>query len=345
MPNPDRHLPHRRKNALTGEWVLVSPQRTNRPWQGEEEPAAEKNIPAYDPNCYLCPGNTRANGEKNPHYESTFVFTNDFPALIGNSPASANSHTDLLTSRPELGMCRVVNFSPRHDLSLSALTEKEIVVVIETLQREMRSLMADKRIRHAQIFENRGAAMGNSNPHPHCQIWGQESIPTESQKELTQQRKYRAKTGRTLLGDYLKLELRRKERIVYENDAFAILVPFWAVWPFETMVLPRKRRSTIVEFTPSEVAGFADALKTLTRSYDALFQSPFPYSAGIHQSPNDGKRHPEFFLHMHFYPPLLRSASVRKFMVGYELLSEPQRDLTPEEAAGRLRAVVHQLGK
>ena len=344
MQRPDpATLPHRRKNLLTGEWVLVSPHRTQRPWQGEFAPPPAQTRPEYDPTCYLCAGNVRANGERNPKYDSTFAFTNDFPALLPNAEGRAIDRSGLLVSRTERGICRVVNYSPRHDLTLADMSESDIVKVVETWQSEMRSLASDKRIRHVQIFENKGSMMGNSNPHPHCQIWAQESIPLEPQKELAQCRAYFARTKRPLLMDYVKLERRKKERVVFENDSMTVLVPFWAVWPFETMIIPRRRRSTILDLNTEESRGLAHALRRLTRAYDALFSTSFPYSSGLHQAPTDGRPHPEWHLHMHFYPPLLRSATVKKFMVGYELLAEPQRDITPEQSAIRLREVAEDL--
>lgn len=335
--------PHRRQNLLTGEWVLVSPHRTQRPWQGEVTAVPDQRRPAYDPECYLCPGNVRANGERNPKYDSTYVFTNDFPALLPNALKRAAKKDGLLISHPEQGTCRVVNFSPRHDVTLADMTEADIVKVVETWRSETRTLTSDKRIRHVQIFENKGAMMGNSNPHPHCQIWAQESIPQEATKELAQSRRYYRRHKRPLLMDYLKLERSRKERIVFENASMTVLVPFWAVWPFETMIIPRRRRSSLLDLTGLEVAGLANALRRLTRIYDAVFSSAFPYSSGVHQAPFDARPHPEWHVHMHFLPPLLRSASVKKFMVGYEMLAEPQRDITPEQSAERLRGIEAKL--
>ncbi|OGU65436.1 MAG: galactose-1-phosphate uridylyltransferase [Ignavibacteria bacterium RIFCSPLOWO2_02_FULL_55_14] len=330
--------PHRRKNILTGDWVLVSPQRTQRPWQGEISEAMEHPRAAYDPACYLCPGNVRANGERNPNYTSTYVFTNDFAALDGSPVEKYETKNPFFTARPERGVCRVVNFSPRHDLSLADMSEPDIVNVIETWKKECASIAENRRIRHIQIFENKGAMMGNSNPHPHCQIWAQENIPMETAKELLQCRKYYSRKKHAILSDYVRFEIRASDRIVFENDRFVVLTPFWAVWPFETMIVPRRRMESILDFSLSDVSFFANALSRLTKSYDALFQAPFPYSSGIHQAPTDGHRHPEWCLHMHFYPPLLRSANIRKFMVGYEMLAEPQRDVTPEESAKLLRS-------
>ena len=337
------HAPHRRKNILTGEWVFVSPHRTQRPWQGELSTAAAEIRPPHDPNCYLCPGNKRANGEINPAYRSTFVFTNDFSALLNDTTSAHYNMSDLLLATSERGKCRVVNFSPRHDVTLAEMDEAAIVKVIEVWQNEFRTLSADPHIKHIQIFENKGAMMGNSNPHPHGQIWAQSSIPGEPLKELKQFKKHYAKNHRTLLADYLKVELKMQERVVYENSSFAVVVPFWAVWPYETMVISKRKRANIVQFTSREIKDFANVLSVVTIKYDNLFQTSFPYSAGMHQAPTDGKLYPEWHFHMHFYPPLLRSASIKKFMVGYELLAEPQRDLTPEYSANVLRklSVIH----
>ncbi|MFA6977904.1 MAG: UDP-glucose--hexose-1-phosphate uridylyltransferase [Ignavibacteriaceae bacterium] len=337
MQQFDNTYPHRRKNILTGEWVLVSPQRTNRPWQGEVSHADEIIRPKFDPDCYLCPGNKRANGEINPDYKNSFAFTNDFSSLVEKIPSTSTSTNDLLIARNEIGICRVVNFSPRHDLTLAEMKEVEIQKVIETWKSEFKTLSEHPKINHVQIFENKGAIMGNSNPHPHCQIWAQESIPTEPKKELKQFAQYFRKNKRSLLSDYLKLELKLKERIVYENSLFVVLVPFWATWPYETMIISKKKYTNLLAFKLEEVKLFANAIKIITVKYDNLFKTPCPYSSGIHQAPTDGKPHKEWHFHMHFFPPLLRSASVKKYMVGYEMLAEPQRDITPEVSAKVLR--------
>lgn len=337
MQQFDNTYPHRRKNILTGEWVLVSPQRTNRPWQGEVSTTEEIIRPKYDPNCYLCPGNKRANGEINPDYKNSFAFTNDFSSLLENIPLDAYNANDLLVTKNEIGICRVVNFSPRHDLTLAEMKEGEIQAVIETWKSEFKTLSEHPKINHVQIFENKGAMMGNSNPHPHCQIWAQESIPTEPAKELKQFTQYFRKNNRSLLNDYLKLELKLKERIVHENSLFVVLVPFWAIWPYETMIISKKKYANLLAFKSEEIKSFANAIKVITVKYDNLFQTSFPYSSGIHQAPTDGKTHKEWHFHMHFYPPLLRSASIKKYMVGYEMLAEPQRDITPEVSAKVLR--------
>jgi UDPglucose--hexose-1-phosphate uridylyltransferase len=333
--------PHRRRNALTGEWVLVSPHRTQRPWQGQVEKHARSKRPAYDPTCYLCPGNARAGGATNPQYTGTFVFDNDFAALRpGPAPDTAPpSEDELLVASAEPGRCRVICFSPRHDLTLPDMDLPAIRGVVDLWAEQYAELGSDPAIGHVQIFENKGEVMGASNPHPHGQIWAQASVPLHVARETERQRAHHDRHGRTLLADYLAEELRRDERIVCANDAFVALVPWWAVWPFETLVLARRPAAHLGELTDAERDGLADIVQRLTRRYDNLFDVSFPYSAGIHQAPTDGLAHPEWHLHMHFYPPLLRSATVRKFLVGYEMLGEPQRDLTAETAAARLRAL------
>ena len=337
MKQADYLYPHRRKNILTGEWILVSQHRTNRPWQGEVSDADKQVRPKYDPGCYLCPGNKRANGEVNPQYENTFVFTNDFSALLENSDRYNLNKNDLLIAKSEKGICRVVNFSPRHDLTLAEMDESKIQNVIETWRDEFEKLGSNPVINYVQIFENKGSIMGNSNPHPHCQIWAQESVPLEAAKELKQFKKYYKNNKRSILQDYLKLELKLDERIVYKNESFVALVPFWAVWPFETLIISKRKIASILQFNKKEEKDFANALKTITTKYDNLFKTSFPYSAGMHQAPTDGKENKEWHFHMHFYPPLLRSASIKKFMVGYEMLAEPQRDITPEYSAQVLK--------
>jgi UDPglucose--hexose-1-phosphate uridylyltransferase len=337
--------PHRRRNALTGEWVLVSPHRMSRPWQGQVEARPSEARPKYDPKCYLCPGNERAGGQRNPAYTGTFVFDNDFAALR-TIPTAATATLDvdeLLVARGESGICRVICFSPRHDLSVPELSVPEIRRVVDVWTDEYLTLGARGDIGHVQIFENKGQVMGASNPHPHGQVWAQSSVPREPALETTRQREHHDRHHRTLLGDYLALELERAERIVCANDGFVALVPFWAVWPFETMIISRRAVPHLGELTDTERDQLADVVKRLTARYDNLFQISFPYSAGIHQAPTDGAPHPEWHLHLHFYPPLLRSATVRKFLVGYEMLGEPQRDLTAEAAAERLRALPEQI--
>jgi len=334
--------PHRRLNALTGEHVLVSPQRTQRPWQGKLEATPQDTRPAYDPACYLCPGNARAGGQINPAYDSTFAFDNDFAALVpagvgsDEGPSGASSEP-LFSSEPETGVCRVVCLSPRHDLSLPELSAVEISTVIATWTAETRTLAENRQIRHVQVFENKGEMMGCSNPHPHSQIWATAHVPNEPHKELVRQTDYLQRHGSPLLLDYLTAELDRQDRLVEVNDRWVAVVPFWAAWPFETLVLPRSPRRTLLDLTDDDRAALAELLKRLTTRYDNLFEISFPYSMGFHQAPFDDLPHPEWTLHMHFYPPLLRSATVRKFMVGFEMLGMPGRDITPELAAARLR--------
>lgn len=332
---------HRRFNPLTGSWVLVSPHRARRPWLGQTEGAARTARPAFDPACALCPGTTRANGAQNPAYDGVYVFDNDFPALEADAPENADAARvdveGLLVAESETGRCRVICFSPRHDLTLAELPLAELRAVVDAWVHETRTLGAAPAIRHVQIFENKGEAMGCSNPHPHGQIWAQSTVPDDVARELVRQREHLARTGRTLLGDYLALEVVRGDRLVCANQSWVALVPFWAVWPFETLVLPRRAVSSLPALDDAERDGLADILQQLTRRYDRLFDVSFPYSAGVHQAPTDGAAYPEHHLHLHFYPPLLRSATVKKFMVGYEMLAMAQRDLTAEMAAARLR--------
>ena len=330
--------PHRRLNLLTGEWVLVSPHRAKRPWMGQIEKVPAAVRPAYDPACYLCPGNPRAQGGlSNPPYAATFVFDNDFAALLPDAPAGTIAVEGLLQARAERGCCRVICFSPRHDLSLAEMTAADIRPVIEVWIAQYAELAARPEIGYVQIFENKGAMMGCSNPHPHGQIWATEHLPEEPAKELRHQQAHLAAHGRCLLCDYLALELRAAERLVCANDHFVALVPFWAVWPFETLVLPRRHHGALPSLSPDERDALADILRRVTARYDNLFETSFPYSMGWHQAPTDGDAHEAWHLHAHFYPPLLRSATVKKFMVGFEMLGNPQRDITPETAAARLR--------
>jgi UDPglucose--hexose-1-phosphate uridylyltransferase len=332
-------LPHRRYNPLTRSWVLVSPHRSKRPWQGQIEKNTGDARPAYDPSCYLCAGNVRANGAKNPDYSSVFVFDNDFAALLPEKARSATpTESPFFKSKPERGLARVICFSPRHDLTIAEMSAAAIRPVVDAWLVEYQTLGAMPFVKYVQIFENKGAIMGCSNPHPHGQIWAQESIPEEPLKKQQAQRQYWKKHGRTLLQDYLAAEQASGERILFENEHFTALVPFWAVWPFEAMILPRRPMARITEMQDAEKDALAAAYRQLAILYDNLFQTSFPYSAGIHQAPTDGQAHPEWHWHFVFYPPLLRSATVKKFMVGYEMLADPQRDITPEAAAAQLRA-------
>ncbi|MBK7319520.1 UDP-glucose--hexose-1-phosphate uridylyltransferase [Candidatus Villigracilis affinis] len=332
--------PHRRYNALTGEWVLVSPHRAKRPWLGQVEKLSPETLPTYDPTCYLCPRNERAGGVFNSDYSGTYVFNNDFAALLPDAPedASASSHP-LLVSAPEQGKCLVVCFSPRHDLTLPELELPVIENVLNTWTNESAKLAELDYIKYVQVFENKGAMMGCSNPHPHSQLWSQSQLPNEIIKELATQTEYFNKNSSPLLVDYIKEEHKQKDRILFSNDHFTALVPFWAVWPFEVLVSAHRASASLKELSSVEISALAEVFKQVTTRYDNLFEISFPYSMGFHQAPADGQPHPEWTLHAHFYPPLLRSATVRKFMVGYEMLAMPQRDITPEVATERLRSL------
>ncbi len=330
---------HRRLNQLTGEWVLVSPNRTQRPWQGEIHGSAADVQLQYDPSCYLCPGNTRFGGVRNEKYTSTFVFNNDFPALQATAIDSEIEISDLLVSSQERGICRVGCFSPRHDLTLAGMAIEDTRLVIEMWIEQFKDLRSRDFIQYVQIFENRGAMMGASNPHPHCQIWGTQSLPNEPAKEQRSMQKYLLEKGSCLLCDYTRLEASQSERTVLMNEGFAVVVPFWALWPFETLIVSRRHIADISCLLEDEKNELAEILHKLTRAYDRLFSVSFPYSMGFHQQPCTRESHPEWHLHAHFYPPLLRSASIKKFMVGFEMLGTPQRDITPESAAQRLREV------
>jgi UDPglucose--hexose-1-phosphate uridylyltransferase len=332
--------PHRRWNPLRRSWVLVSPHRTQRPWQGEVSKTAAPAGLTYDPECYLCPGNSRAGGEINPQYDGVFSFVNDYSAVLPDPPAHVDeTASPLLAAEPIQGLCKVLCFHPDHSLTLAKMQRPDIRRVVDAWASETEAIAALGWIKYAQIFENRGAMMGASNPHPHCQIWATSEIPDEPALETEAQKAHLAEKGSCLLCDYLAAEHAASDRIVVENGLFTAVVPWWAVWPFETMILSRRHCGLLPEFNSEERDGLADILKRLTSRYDQLFDVSFPYTMGFHQSPIDGIAHPEWHFHAHFYPPLLRSATVRKFMVGFEMLGMPQRDITPEDAAARLRAL------
>ena len=330
---------HKRFNILTGEWVLVSPHRSKRPWQGQNEAISNVHRPSYDPNCYLCAGNTRINGEENPKYKDVYVFTNDFAALQTTSP-KFSINEGLFKAESEQGICKVVCFSPDHSKSLAGMAIEDINKIVNTWQKEYTKLAGNDMINYVQIFENKGAVMGCSNPHPHGQIWSQSTLPNEVDKKDQQQRAYFNKNKSSLLGDYLKQELETNERMIYQNDDFVVLTPFWALWPFETMIIPKQQHANITNISEYESLGFADAISKITKVYDKLFECSFPYSSGIHQSPTNGETNVHWHWHMSFYPPLLRSATVKKFMVGYEMFGSPQRDITAEQAAYRLKSLI-----
>lgn len=331
----DNHS-HSRLNLLTGEWVLVSPHRTDRPWQGQLESTDEESGPDYDESCYLCPGNARANDNRNPLYEGTFAFDNDFPSLSPESRIDS-SQSELFIARPESGRCRVICYTEKHNLRLATMGMDDIVVAIRAMTDEFTRLDSEDRIQYVQIFENRGQMMGCSNQHPHAQVWATENLPVEPAKELARQTAWLNDNGTVLLADYLAAELSAEQRIINLNEHFAVLVPWWAIWPYEMLILPRRKFSAPDEMTGDEVEGLARSLKSVLSAYDSLFSTSGPYSLGLHPRPSDGKDHPEWLFHIHIYPPLLRSATVRKHLVGYEMLGMPQRDLTPEVAARKLR--------
>lgn len=335
MSTPSRNsFPHRRYNPLRGEWVLVSPQRTQRPWQGETGTADTAPPVRYDPKCYLCPGNERAGGHRNPQYASVFAFDNDYAALLPDSPAPAATGSTLLVAEQERGQCRVLCFHPDHSLTLARMTVDEIVTVVDAWTAQYIELAAVPFVRYVQIFENRGAMMGASNPHPHCQIWATGHVPDAPAAECKHLEQWRQQHSASLLADYAALEAEQQERIVCQNEEFLVVVPYWAVWPFETLVLPRQPLRHLPDFSAAQRHALADILSQITIRYDNLFETSFPYTMGFHQGPG-----PEQHFHAHFYPPLLRSATVKKFMVGFEMLGMPQRDILPEDAAARLRAV------
>ncbi|GAB4471166.1 MAG: galactose-1-phosphate uridylyltransferase [Anaerolineales bacterium] len=330
--------PHRRYNPLSGEWILVSPQRATRPWLGQVERITESRRPTYEPQCYLCPGNLRANGERNPNYQHTFVFVNDFSALLPDTPSVEINADPLLRAVTLPGECRVLCFSPRHDLSLAEMEIEEIRHVVEVWIDQTNEL--GQRFRWVQVFENKGEMMGCSNPHPHGQIWALDAIPNEPMKEHRQQTLYYQQNERPLLLDYLALEQQLKERVVVENEHWLVVTPFWAIWPFETLLLPKAPCLRLGDLQKPYRWTLAEILKLLLTAYDRLFDISFPYSMGWHGAPFGAESVLGWQLHAHFYPPLLRSATVKKFMVGFEMLAEAQRDITPEQAAQRLREVL-----
>jgi len=335
--DPVRH-PHRRLNPLTGRWVIVSAHRSLRPWAGQQEAVVREPARAHDPDCYLCAGNRRANGEVNPHYSGTFVFTNDFAALTpdaGEPPEATEG--SLMQAAPARGTCRVVCFSPDHSLTLPRMSLPALEAVVAEWIAQCREL--GQRYRYVQVFENKGAMMGCSSPHPHGQIWATEHVPGEVALEDERQRAHFARHGRAMLLDYVAQEQADGARTVVDTAHWLAVVPYWANWPFETLLLPKAACARLEDLSPEQRADLALALKRLTARYDNLFNVSFPYSMGWHGAPYDGSDTAPWQLHAHFYPPLLRSATVRKFMAGFELLGDTQRDITPEQAAERLRAV------
>ncbi|WP_145476632.1 galactose-1-phosphate uridylyltransferase [Yersinia similis] len=329
--------PHRRYNPLKDQWVLVSPHRAKRPWQGQQETPATANLPAHDPDCFLCPGNTRVTSDVNPDYSSTYVFTNDFAALMPDTPDAPPSHDPLMRSQSARGTSRVICFSPDHSKTLPQLTLPALEQVVQTWQQQSAEL--GKIYPWVQVFENKGAAMGCSNPHPHGQIWANSFLPNEAEQEDRLQQQYFQQHQSPMLLDYVERERRDGQRTVVETEHWLAVVPYWAAWPFETLLLPKAAVLRLEDLSAEQRSDLAIALKKLTSRYDNLFSCSFPYSMGWHGAPYNTNDNTHWQLHAHFYPPLLRSASVRKFMVGYELLAETQRDLTAEQAAALLRAV------
>ncbi|PRY26707.1 UTP-hexose-1-phosphate uridylyltransferase /UDP-glucose-hexose-1-phosphate uridylyltransferase [Aliiruegeria haliotis] len=327
--------PHRRFNPLKGEWVLVSPHRTQRPWLGQEEDTAGEEKPRHDPKCYLCPGNTRTSGAVNPDFVGPFVFPNDFPAMLDDTPKGGTSDNPLFQAENVRGTARVMCFSERHDLTLPELPVDAIRKVVDTWAEQIEDLGAT--YDWVAVFENKGAVMGCSQPHPHGQIWASDFLPNEVATEDETQSRYLREHGQNLLLEYATAESAAGERTVVENEHWIAVVPYWAIWPFETLVLPKAHVLRLPDLSGEQRQALADLLKRLTTRYDNLFQTEFPYTMGWHGAPTRAGTFDHWQLHAHFYPPLLRSATVRKFMVGFEMLAEAQRDLTAETAAERLR--------
>ncbi|KAI3404928.2 GAL7 [Candida oxycetoniae] len=341
---------HRRYNPLIDRYVLCSPHRAKRPWQGAKEEIKKTQLPEYDPKCYLCPGNIRATGDVNPKYQSTYIFLNDYPAVKLDQPDYTDDNDKsslkgkLLKTKGVRGKCFVICFSPIHNLTLPLMRNEELYNVVQTWQNLYNDLLLEVQekkgpYKYLQIFENKGFAMGCSNPHPHGQAWCLDMIPTEVNDELVNMSKYFRENESHLLGDYVKLEMEEKSRIVVENDSFIIVVPYWALWPFETLLISKVHLKSLRDFNDKQKEDLSKILKKLTTKYDNLFNTSFPYSMGIHQAPFQCSREQEecSWFHMHFYPPLLRSATIKKFCVGFEMLGEAQRDLTSEQAATRLQ--------
>jgi len=331
---------HTRFNILIGENVLVSPHRTKRPWLGQNEEINTEKRPQYDPECYLCPGNTRSGGQKNPDYKDTFSFDNDFSALLyDEDEKEVSNERNLLISRTQRGICKVICFSPKHNLTIANMLVEDIKKVIDLWQKEYIELGSKEHIKNVQIFENKGATMGCSNPHPHSQIWATEDLPDIVNKENLRQRNHFTNTGFIMLLDYLGIEMEKDERIIFQTNYFVALIPYWATWPYETMILPKYYFRSLEDMNDEVKADLALAMSKLTRRYNNLFKVDFPYSMGIHQAPTNDKENIHWLFHIHYYPPLLRSATVKKFMVGYELLAQAQRDITPEQSAAVLKAL------
>jgi UDPglucose--hexose-1-phosphate uridylyltransferase len=339
----DSSKSHSRRNPLTDEWILVSPQRLERPWQGQVDDVEPEDLPPHDPHCPLCPGNTRANGVRNPDYAGPFVFENDFPALVAQND---DRHEDdpLFERRPETGSCRVICYAARHDLRLATMSDADRRLALEAMIGQFTELDRDPDIAYVTVFENRGRMMGCSNPHPHAQAWATSSIPTEATREMTSQRDYFERHGRPLLLDYAVKETATASRVIVDNEHWLSVVPYWATWPYETLLVPRRAVQAPDDLNAGEVRALSSVLGKTLQAYERLFQTSVPYSLGFHPRPSDGEAYPGWQFHIHIYPPLLRSATVQKHMVGFEMLGQPQRDLTPEDAAANLRGALAKTG-